>query len=89
MPIPLGVPAIVILALAIVQPNRVSLWDAARLAAQQEFRIGEGQPIGIGLQRIALVGVVLQFGPGIGQAALGQVMWFGHDAPQRGSDNWP
>jgi hypothetical protein len=39
-------------------------------AAQQELGVGKGQPVGVGIERVAVVGVVLQFGPGVGQAAV-------------------
>ena len=47
---------------------------ATGFAAQQKFRVGKSQSVGIGIQRVALGGVVLQFGPGIGQAAFGDVL---------------
>ncbi|EWS62727.1 hypothetical protein Y695_04043 [Hydrogenophaga sp. T4] len=48
--------------------------DAARFAAQQELGVGESQTVGVGLQRAPFVGVRLQLGPGVGQAAFVQVL---------------
>ena len=44
--------------------------DAPGLAAEHEFGVGKGHAVGIGLQGVAVVGVVVQLGPGIGQAAF-------------------
>jgi hypothetical protein len=50
----------------------ISSWkaDAARFAAEQEFGVGKSQAVGVGLQRVSVVGVCVQLGPGIGQAAF-------------------
>ena len=48
--------------------------DAAGLAAQQKLGVRKGEPVRVGLQRQAFVGVGLQFGPGVGEAALFQVV---------------
>jgi hypothetical protein len=47
--------------------------DAACLAAQHEFGVGEGQAVGVGVQRVAGDGEVVQLGPGVGQAAFSEV----------------
>ena len=44
--------------------------DAPRLAAQQEFGIGERQAVGIGQERLAGIGMGLQVGPGLGELAV-------------------
>jgi hypothetical protein len=48
--------------------------DAAGLAPQQELGVGKGQPVGIGMQEFAAVGMRLQFGPGVGEAAVLEVL---------------
>jgi len=48
--------------------------DATGFPAQQELRVGEGQPVGVGLQGVAAVGVGLQLGPGVGQPLFAQVL---------------
>ena len=53
--------------------------DAARFAAQQEFGVGKGQAVGVGVQGVAFVGVGLQLGPGIGQAAFVEVLFGFHE----------
>ena len=44
--------------------------DAACLAAEQEFRVGKREAISVCVQGVAVDCVVLQFRPGIGQAAF-------------------
>ena len=61
--------------------------DAARLAPQQELGVGEGQPVGIGLQRLAAVGMGLQRGPGVAERrGLPDVFGGFHDCYSIGSD---
>ena len=48
--------------------------DAARFGAQQELGVGKGQAVRIGLQRLAAVGMRLQFGPGVGQGRAGGIL---------------
>ena len=58
---------------------------ATRVAVQQEFGVGEGQPVGLRLQRMAFVGMGLQLGPGVGEAALAQSFVFVvHGSGRRG-----
>ena len=52
--------------------------DAARLAPQQELGVGKGQAVGVGLQRVATVGMGLKVGPGVGDALLAQVLCVFH-----------
>ena len=44
--------------------------DAACFAPEQKLRIGKGHAVGIGQQGVAVVGVGVQFFPGIGQTAF-------------------
>ena len=52
--------------------------DAARFTAQQEFGVGKGQAVGVGLQHVAQIGMGLQVGPGIGQAGFVEVLHVFH-----------
>jgi len=59
--------------------------DATGLAAQQKLGVGESQPVGLSLQRMAFVGMGLQLGPGVGEAALAQCFVFVvHGSGRRG-----
>jgi hypothetical protein len=46
--------------------------DSARFAPQQEFGVGKGQAVGVGFEVVAVVGMGLQLGPGVGQATLSE-----------------
>ncbi len=52
--------------------------DAACFASEQKLRIGKRQPVGVGLQRRAVAGMRVQFGPGVGEAAAGEIVGLFH-----------
>ena len=54
--------------------------QAAGFAAQQKFGVGKGQPVGVRVQGVALVGVGLEFRPGVGQATFRKVLCGLHGA---------
>ena len=48
--------------------------DAACFPAQQEFGVRKGKAISIGFQRVALIRVVLQLCPSVGEPVFSQVL---------------
>src|SRR5690606_20557540 len=48
--------------------------DAACFAAQQELRVREGKPVRVGVPRVPVVRMGLQFCPGVSQASFGDVV---------------
>ena len=46
--------------------------DATRFTAEHELRIGECKAVGLRFQLFAVMGLVVQLGPGIGQIGIGQ-----------------
>ena len=59
--------------------------DAARFTAEQELGVGKRKAVGIGVQGVVVVGVRVQLGPGIGQAAFVELgVGFHGDSRRRG-----